>query len=235
MHIDRIHTWDITYKEAMRLQSELSARIKLTRMKKIPKIVAGADIAYSKRLNLSFGVVALFEFPALEQINVYSAYQKTNMPYIPGLLSFREAPVLLSIFEQVEENIDLIMIDGQGIAHPRGLGLASHIGIFLETPTIGCAKSRLVGEHKDIDLIRGNKEPVNYKDKLCAYVVCTRDNVKPLYISPGHLIDFQGACEYVLKCSDGFRLPKPTRIADQLVAEYKKQIIGQINKVIYPP
>ena len=142
-------------------------------------------------------------------------------PYVPGLLSFREAPVCLAAAEKIQHNVDLWLIDGQGIAHPRRLGLASHLGLFLDTPTIGCAKSRLIGTYEEVDAKKGSFSWLYDKDETIGAVVRTRDNVKPLFISPGHLCNVEGRDPTNPRLHHKYRLPEPTRIAHQTVSKIK--------------
>ncbi|MBN1755004.1 endonuclease V, partial [bacterium] len=229
MNVNSIHNWDISYKTARELQKTLAGRVQLVNLRSKPSTIAGADVAYSKQMGLSFGAAVLMAYPSLEVKCIYTHCEPTAWPYIPGLLSFREAPVLLSIFSRIKEKVDLVFVDGQGIAHPRGLGLASHLGLFLDLPVVGCAKSRLIGEYDVLDLQRGNRSPLIYHDNLVGYVLCTRDNVKPLFISSGNLITPEEACAYTLACCRGYRLPEPTRQADHQVALFKKKIVDEMD------
>jgi deoxyribonuclease V len=221
MKIGRLHSWAISPKDAIKLQKELADRIRLRGLRKAPLIVAGADIAIDKRSDEGIAAVILYSLPSLDEIERSTARARLAYPYIPGLLSFREAPVLLKAFSKLGRVPDVALFDGQGIAHPRGLGLASHMGLWLGIPTIGCAKSRLVGEHREPGVKRGSSAKLTYKmggrTRTIGACLRTRDRVKPIYVSPGHLVDLETSLSVVLSCLDGTRIPKPTREADRLV------------------
>jgi deoxyribonuclease V len=163
----------------------------------------------------------ILSYPALNPIDAVTATSPLTFPYIPGLLAFREGPAFLDAWHQLTEKPDLVMFDGQGIAHPRGLGLASHMGLHIQRPTIGVAKSRLFGHHDPPGPHRGDCSPLHHEDdpsRIVGSVVRTRLNVRPLYVSPGHLIDLQQSVRLVLQCCTRFRLPEPTRLAHRLAA-----------------
>ena len=167
--------------------------------------------------------MVLFSWPALEVVDVAVAVRDVDFPYIPGLLSFREIPALLAAYARLSARPDLIFCDGQGIAHPRRFGLASHLGVILDTPTIGCAKSVLVGEFKEPGASKGSYTPMHSENDRVGYALRTRDNVRPIYVSPGHLVDAETAVELTLNATRGYRLPEPTRAAHTLVALAKAQ------------
>jgi len=226
MKIGRLHGWDITPKEAISLQRDLAGQVRLTSLRRRPSTVAGADIAIDKRSGEGVAAVMVYTYPGLEEIERRSARGRLAYPYIPGLLSFREAPLLLKAFSRLERAPDVVLFDGQGIAHPRGLGLASHMGLWLDLPTIGCAKSRLVGEHREPGTRRGSFTRLEYdvggRRECVGACLRTRDRVKPIYVSPGHLIDLDSSIEIVMGCLDGTRIPRPTREADRLVGEISR-------------
>jgi len=223
MRIERLHSWTITPREAISLQRELAGRVRLCRLKRAPRIIAGADIAIDRDSGEGIAAAILYAYPSLEEIERSTARARLSYPYIPGLLSFREAPVLLKAFGKLRHLPDVALFDGQGTAHPRGLGLASHMGLWLGIPTIGCAKSRLVGRHREPGMRRGSFAKLSYevdgRETTIGVCLRTRDGVKPIYVSPGHLIDLDSAIEIVLSCHDGTRVPKPTREADRLVGQ----------------
>mgnify|MGYP000271121062 CR=1 FL=1 len=225
MKIHKLHHWDITLKEATTLQRELSSRVKLQPFKRKIKLVAGADLAYSKKENLFFASLVLLKMPELEPIKKLNIAVKKSFPYVPGYLSFREAPLILDLFEQLDCTPDLAVIDGQGIAHPRGLGLASHIGLFLGIPTLGCAKSRLCGDYKMPGNKKGESSPIWLNGNRVGYVVRTRTNVKPIFVSPGHLVAIDDVVPLVLKLTGKYRIPEPTRLAHISVRKYKKRYL----------
>ncbi len=226
MKVNRLHGFDITLARAKELQIELVERIIVGGgpAEEDIHIVAGCDCAFDKARGLIFGAVVLMSFPELETISVVAGSAPIRFPYIPGFLSFREMEVLIELFERVDNAPNLLLIDGQGIAHPRGIGLASHLGLFLEIPTIGCAKSRLVGECVEPGPDRGDWTPIKYKGGQIGSLLRTRKGVKPMFISPGHLVGLKKSRELALVCTGKFRLPEPTRNADIAVAKYKKEM-----------
>jgi deoxyribonuclease V len=177
------------------------------------RLIAGADISYSRGDNRFFGVVVLLSYPSMEITEISSFFDCVSFPYVPGLLSFREGPILLKAFENLKQRPDIVLFDGQGIAHPRGIGLASHLGLFLDLPTIGCAKTKLVGTHEEVGPERGSFVDLYHKDSVIGAVVRTKNRVKPVFVSQGHRISLQRAIEVVLACCKGYRLPEPVRQA----------------------
>lgn len=215
----KLHDWRISPSDAIRLQKELARRIDLSPLQKLPKFVAGLDCALSKDAQSIYAAAVVFLFPQLQLIETVSAKGPLTFPYVPGLLSFREAPVCLKAAAKLTTPPDLWLIDGQGVAHPRRLGLASHLGLFLNTPTIGCAKSRLIGTYDEPNPEKGSYSWLYDKDEKIGAVLRTRTGVKPLFISPGHLCSFEDAIYYTLACTTKYRLPEPTRIAHQTVGK----------------
>ena len=211
--IRQLHDWNLTPYQARQLQKKLAGRVNLCPLRKKPKFVAGLDCSLDKGQGLIFAAAVVFSFPELELVETATARMPLDFPYIPGLLSFREIPVCLEAVKKVQTPVDLWLIDGQGIAHPRRLGLASHLGLFLNTPTIGCAKSRLIGTYDEPGRNKGDYSWLYDKEETIGAVVRTRDNVKPLFISPGHLCSFENAIDYTLTCTTKYRLPEATRIA----------------------
>lgn len=224
MLIRNPHSFDVSYEEAVRIQRELAGQISLSPFLREYRFVAGADIAYSKRDNTLFAAVVVQEYPSGEQVFSLSEKGEAAFPYIPGLLSFREAPLLLQLFENLPVTPDVVVCDGQGLAHPRGFGLACHIGLLLNVPSIGCAKSRLVGEYEEPGTARGYSSPLIYKGSIVGAVVRTRDNVRPVFVSPGHKVDVGTAVRVVLETCRGYRLPEPTRIAHLLSQKAKRDM-----------
>ena len=221
MQTGKLHSWDLSYSEAVALQKSLARQVQQTKLKKRPKTIAGLDCAFSRDgRNIIAGVVVL-QLPGLELLETTSATRKVTFPYIPGLLSFREAPVCLAAAEKLRNLPDIFMIDGQGIAHPRRLGLAAHLGLFFDAPTIGCAKSRLTGKFKEPPLEKGTYTPLKDGDDVIGAVVRTRSNVKPVFVSIGNQCLLKEAIELVLSCAMKYRLPEPTRLAHQLVSKLK--------------
>lgn len=216
-----LHKWNLSYHEAIELQKQLARRVIRKPLRKKPKLIAGIDCALTKDKQKITGCVVVLSYPALELLEIKSAARKLAMPYIPGLLSFREAPVCLEAAEKLKLNPDLYLVDGQGIAHPRRLGLAAHLGLILNKPTIGCAKSRLIGEYEEPQLKRGCFSLLKDDNETIGAVVRTRTNVKPLFISVGNKCTLDDAIQWTLNCSPKYRLPQPTRLADIEVAKLK--------------
>ena len=221
MQIKKLHSWNLSYSEAVALQKSLARQVQHINLKKRPQTVAGLDCAFSRDgRNIIAGVVVL-QLPGLELLETTSATRKVTFPYIPGLLSFREAPVCLAAAEKLRNLPDIFMIDGQGIAHPRRLGLAAHLGLFFDKPTIGCAKSRLTGTFEEPPLQKGAYTPLQDGDDVIGAVVRTRSNVKPVFVSIGNQCLLKEAIKLVLSCAIKYRLPEPTRLAHQLVSKLK--------------
>jgi deoxyribonuclease V len=212
-----LHHWNLSYDEAVKVQRELSSRIILQSPKTKPKLVAGADVSYSKGSDLFFSCVVVFEMSNMTVVEEATAQDRVDFPYIPGLLSFRESPVLLKAFDKLKNVPDVVIFDGQGIAHPRGLGIASHIGLILDIPTIGCAKNVLVGHYETPGIEAGEYTPLVFESKTVGVALRTKRNVSPVFVSPGHKMDIPSAIDIVLNTCRGYRLPEPTRQAHLLV------------------
>lgn len=214
MSLSPVHThdWNLAPEAAGDLQSSLAERVRLSDEGCPPRTVAGVDV--SVKNEVSRAAVAVLSFPALEILTYAVAERPTVFPYIPGLLSFRETPVILDALARVNAEPDLLIFDGQGIAHPRRLGIASHVGVLLDRPTVGCAKSRLCGRHQEPPPERGGSAPLVHRGETIGTVLRTRDRVKPVFVSPGHRISMGMAVARVLDCCAGFRLPETTRWAD---------------------
>lgn len=180
--------------------------------------VAGVDIGYKENDRLSKGAIAILKFPSLQLVESAIAEIPTTFPYISGYLSFREIPVILEVIKKVKIKPDLILCDGQGYAHPRRFGLACHLGVILDIPTIGVAKTRFIGTHEELDSNKGSWQYLKSKGEIIGAVVRTRTNVKPVYVSIGHKISLATAIDYVLQCVTKYRLPETTRHADSLAS-----------------
>lgn len=207
------HPWNVTPKEARKIQEELRHKVRRKGKTRGVRYVAGVDV--SIKHNQAIAAVPVLRYDDLEIVDLAIAKQEVPFPYVPGLLSFREMPVLLAAIKKLKIEPDLILVDGQGIAHPRRFGLASHLGVLLNKPTIGCAKTRFVGNHDEPAEDAGSYTDLWEGEELIGAVLRTRDNVKPLYISIGHKIDLPTALDRVLDCCIGYRLPEPTRLAHQ--------------------
>jgi deoxyribonuclease V len=215
MELLDLHPWGVTPKEAVAIQRQLAGRVVRSGGPKRVRRVAGADCSIDRLRGRAIGAVVVLSYPALDVVEVAVAETPIAFPYVPGLLSFREVPILREAFRKVSGPIDLLLVDGQGYAHPRRLGLACHLGLLLDLPTIGCAKSRLVGEHETPAEAFGSHADLRDHGELIGSVLRTRDGVRSLYISAGHKIGLRQAERWVLRCCRGFRLPEPTRLADQ--------------------
>ncbi len=218
-----LHPWNVTYREAISIQEKLRQNISLINSIRKVKSVAGADVSYSRKGGEGIAAMVVLSYPDLDLMDEAFARGEVSFPYIPGLLSFREAPLLIEVFQRLQCIPDVILYDGQGIAHPRSLGLASHMGLFLELPSVGCAKKKLVGDFEEVGLQPGNTTPLTIEGKIIGAVIRTRRGVKPVFVSPGHLIDLESSIELVLKTCRGFRLPEPLRRAHLMVKRIRSR------------
>ena len=214
--------WNLAPRAAMREQERLRERVILTDQFGPIRYIAGADLAFDPATNVAVAGVIVYRFPELVEVERRWAQRKLRFPYVPGLLSFREGPALLAAFARLRTEPDLILIDGHGRAHPRLFGIASHIGVLLDKPTIGCAKSLLVGEHQEPGREAGSTASLWFKGERVGEVLRTRDGVKPIYVTTGHRVALDSAVELVKRCADGFRIPRPTREADHFVRDLRR-------------
>ena len=216
----RLHEWKMTPREAVELQKSMRAQVRVVPHagRKI-ETVAGADISFNKFSPVIYTGIVVLRLPSLEVVEEVGVIGETQFPYVPGLLSFREAPSVLEAWSKLRTEPDAVMFDGQGIAHPRRVGIASHVGLFLNRPTLGCAKSVLVGRHTELADERGSWQPLidPKNDETVGAALRTKTRVQPIYVSPGHLIDLAGAIELTLRSDGGYRQPEPTRRAHLLV------------------
>ena len=211
-----LHSWNVSVEEAIHIQEALKARIILKNTFSEVRSVGGGDVAYSKKGNLVLGAMVVLSFPEMELLDTATAKGKVSFPYIPGLFSFREGPILIKAFQKLKLKPEVMIYDGQGVAHPRGMGLASHMGLWLDLPSIGCAKAPLLPEFISPGPLRGSFEWIRREGKKVGVVLRTKENVKPLFISPGHRIDFPTSNRLILQSCKGFRFPEPLRKAHQL-------------------
>lgn len=191
------------------------------------KLVGGTDVGFEDDGNVTRAAIVILTYPDFKVVEYHIARLKTEFPYIPGYLSFREYPALLSAWQQVKHKPDLLLVDGQGIAHPRRLGIASHLGLLLDMPTIGVAKKRLCGQFLPIPKIAGQVTPLVDKQQQIGWVLQSKNNCNPLFISPGHRVSQDSALEWVTRCLRGYRLPEPTRWADAIASNkplFKKSL-----------
>ena len=211
----KLHSWQLSLAQALDLQRRLAAQVSRNSEVTTPHFIAGVDISVGKTQGIATGAVVVLSYPELQVVETKVVQGRLDFPYVPGLLSFRESPLTLTACEELSITPDLIMVDGQGVAHPRRFGLASHLGLFLDTPTIGCAKSPLCGSHEVPGVETGSYAEVIDKGETIGVVLRTKPGVKPVYVSIGHKVDLQTAIHWVLECCRGYRLPEPTRLAHQ--------------------
>jgi deoxyribonuclease V len=217
LKIHNLHSWDLNPTEAIDLQRQLAERVDLRSPLVRCELVAGADIAYERDSDVYYAGVVVVRVADGEVVESRSAVRKSPFPYIPGLLSFREAPALLEAFAGIESEPDAVMFDGQGFAHPRRMGLACHVGLWLDRPCLGCAKSLLLGKFREPVKRAGSLSPLTDGGEVIGKVVRTRDGVRPVYVSAGHRIDLASAVRVTLQTCRGFRIPEPTRQAHLFV------------------
>jgi deoxyribonuclease V len=224
MKVKQLHNWNLSTKQAIELQKKLASKILFTPSKKPQKLIAGLDCAFTKDNTKIIAAAVIIRLPNFEIIETEYAVLKLNFPYIPGLLSFREAPVCIAAVKKIKNPPDVFIIDGQGIAHPRRLGLAAHLGLFFNVPTIGCAKSRLIGTYTEPPTHKGTYTPLKDKQETIGLVVRTRTGVKPVFVSVGNKCTLIDTVKMVLLCATRYRLPEPTRLAHQFVNKLKTKI-----------
>jgi deoxyribonuclease V len=213
----QLHDWTVTPREAVELQKSLREQVRLRPLAKRIETIAGADISFNKFSSTVYAGIVVLRLPQLEVVEEVGVVSETHFPYVPGLLSFRETPSVLEAWSKLKTEPDAVMFDGQGIAHPRRVGIASHVGLLIERPTLGCAKSVLVGKYQEPGSERGSWSEMLDKGEVVGAAVRTKTNVQPIFVSPGHLIDLEGAIRLTLEADGGYRQPEPTRRAHLLV------------------
>ena len=209
----KLHGWRVNPSQASEIQLRLASKVSRSNEVVAPRFIAGVDISVERARGMGRGAVVVLSYPELEIAEVKTVEEGLSFPYVPGLLSFREAPLTLAACEKLSITPDLVMVDGQGIAHPRRLGLASHLGLFLGVPTVGCAKSRLCGSHQAPAEEAGSYAELLDKGEVIGAVLRTKARVKPVYVSIGHKVDLENAIYWTRQCCRGYRLPEPTRLA----------------------
>ena len=222
MQINYPHPWVKTVAEAKEIQNQLQPQTITTDCLGKVRYVAGVDIGFEDNYKISKAAVVVLTYPELEFVEQAIARIPTAFPYVPGYLSFREIPVILKAFPQLNQTPDLILCDGQGLAHPRRFGLACHLGVLLDIPTIGVAKSRFIGEYEEVPVEKGSWKPLIDNGETIGVVLRSRQNVKPIYVSVGHKISLPTATDYVMGCLTKYRLPETTRWADKLASSKGK-------------
>lgn len=213
-----MHDWDVSVEEAVAIQRRLRSLVQTAPEVALDRvrIVAGVDASYR---DVAKAAVVALSFPALDVLETAVAVREIPFPYVPGLLSFREAPAVLDALAKLRARPDVLIFDGQGLAHPRRLGLASHLGVYLDLPSVGCAKSRLVGRYDEPGPTMGDRSPLMDRGEVIGTVLRTKPRTNPLFVSVGHKVDLETAVGLVLACLRGYRLPEPTRLADRLAGE----------------
>jgi deoxyribonuclease V len=218
MKIQQRHPWPLTVEEAIAIQQELRSEVITEDRLGTVQYVAGVDVGFEESGTITRAAVAVLSFPDLQLTEQAIARRPTTFPYVPGFLSFREIPAVLDALEKVSITPDVILCDGQGIAHPRRFGIACHLGVILDLPTIGVAKSLLIGKHEELPIERGAWQPLLHRHETIGAVLRTRTGVKPVYVSSGHRISLTTAIDYDLRCTPKYRLPETTRWADKLAS-----------------
>jgi deoxyribonuclease V len=220
MNVTALHPWSLSPAEAIALQKELAGQL----IDDVPleintvKTVAGVDV--SVKNDVSQAAVVVMSFPDLNILETVTCQQPTPFPYIPGLLSFREGPVLVEAFERLHHVPDVFLFDGMGRAHPRRIGIAAHLGLWLQKPTIGCGKTHFIGDYEPPAVQRSSYSPLIDKGEVIGVVLRTRDSVKPVYISVGHLANLDSAIDLLLRCTTRYRLPDPIRAAHLAAGQF---------------
>lgn len=223
MPTETLHDWNLEPTEAIVLQKRLATRIEREDRLAVVRHIAGVDIGFEQGGEVTRAAVVVLAWPGdplvgLQIVEQMIHREPTRMPYIPGLLSLREIPAALAAFDKLTVRPELVMVDGQGIAHPRRLGVASHLGLWLDLPTIGVAKSRLCGVHDEVPEVRGEWTPLTHRGETIGAVLRTRVGVKPIFVSLGHRMSLASSLDWVVKCLGRTKLPEPTRLADRLAS-----------------
>ncbi len=214
----------LSIRQARDIQHQLREKVWITPLTRIPRFVAGVDAAFSE--DRVFAAACLYHFPDLTLHEQQSCSRKLLFPYVPGFLAFREGPAIIAALRRLSREPDLILVDGQGVAHPRGIGIASYLGVVTGIPAIGCAKSRLIGDHDEPARKKGSRSLLRWEGRIIGAVLRTKDSARPLFISPGHKTDLDSALRLTLACTRSFRIPEPLRCADMLSKQIKKSMKG---------
>lgn len=217
-----LHSWNLSPQEAVALQKELKSQLDLRPLETMPKLVAGADLSFDIGSDTVYAGIVVMTFPGLETIEERGIQTTAPFPYVPGLLSFREAPAILEVFELLENQPDALVLDGQGTAHPRGFGIACHLGLWLQIPTIGCAKTLLCGKYENLGESRGDSAPLFHKKEVIGAALRTKSKINPVFVSPGHKCDLKSAINLLLRCDGGLKIPEPTRRAHGFVNRLRR-------------
>ncbi len=213
----QLHAWDLQPADAIALQKELQSQLVIQPLEGKPRLIAGADLSFDKGSDTVYAGIVVLSLPDLKIVESRGLQTTAPFPYVPGLLSFRESPAILQVWEMLEQKPDLLVTDGQGTAHPRGFGVACHLGLWLDVPTIGCAKTLLCGKFDELAPERGAHQPLVYKNEVVGAALRTKTRVNPVYVSPGHLTNLADSMDVLLQCDGGYRIPEPTRQAHLFV------------------
>jgi deoxyribonuclease V len=219
----KLHSWDLTPTAAVSLQRELAGQVDSRTPLVHAELIAGADVSYNRFSPIVYAAVVVLRRQDWSVVDKSEVVGRATFPYIPGLLSFREIPILLEAFAELKTRPDAVLLDGQGVAHPRRLGMAAHAGLCLDLPTVGCAKTRLIGTYKEPGKRAGSIAPLRDGDDVIGSIVRTKTGVKPLFVSVGNRIDLASAVRLVLECCNGYRIPEPTRQAHLHVNELRRR------------
>ena len=225
-----LHAWDVSPREAIAIQHELRHKVQLIPLKEPITYIAGADISFNRGSNVFYAGFVVFRYPSMKLCGHSLVVSHSAFPYVPGLLSFRELPALLAAWKQMPLQPDVVLMDGHGIAHPRRLGIASHFGLWVNRPTIGCAKRLLVGMHSTLGQSAGSDTIIYDRHETIGVALRTRDRIKPVYISAGNLLTLPDALAITRQCVAKHRLPEPTRRARLLVNQLRK---GEIEPGVH--
>lgn len=223
MDIKTLHPWDISPTEAVALQKELASRVVLQPLPTSCNLIAACDVSFDVGGEILFAAIVVLDRKDFSVVEEVTVQDQVTFPYVPGLLSFRELPILIKGFAQLAVKPDLVICDGQGIAHPRRLGIASHLGLWLGIPTVGSAKNILCGKYDEPEIPKGSKSPIIHHKEIIGYAVRSRAQVKPIFISPGHLADLDSSVEMVMSLTDKYRIPVPIRHVHNLSNAVRKK------------
>ena len=226
----KLHEWDLTPREAVELQKRMRGSVRLGPLARRVETVAGADISFNKFDPTIYAGIVVLRLPSLEVVEEVGVVSESRFPYVPGLLSFRETPSLLEAWAKLKTEPDALMLDGQGFAHPRRFGIACHVGLLIDRPALGCAKSVLVGKFDEPGPERGAWTPMIDKGETVGAALRTKSKVQPVYVSAGHLIHLEGAVDLTLACDGGYRQPEPTRRAHLLVNALRRGERAEITR-----
>ncbi|NJB84727.1 deoxyribonuclease V [Lewinella marina] len=221
------HPWKLSPTEAIQLQRELRERIILQPLPGPIRRIAGADISFNLYSDVFYAAIVVLDYESLEVVDTAYYTETVSFPYIPGLLSFREIPTLLRAWEQLKEKPNVTMVDGHGIAHPRRMGIATHFGLATGSPTLGCAKKILTGSYPTLGPESGATSLIQDRGEAVGYALRSKPRTNPLFISPGHLLDLDGALDIARHCLGRYKLPEPTRLAHQMVNTFRKEQQGE--------